>query len=90
MPSNGLPFSRCLAALANATGLGAERDSKTQKSSDLVRRKTVGWNTVLGGWVRRVVSGVLAGRVLVGAGCALENRLCDRQVGASPIVADRP
>ncbi len=27
----------------------ARRDSKTQKSSDLVRRKAVGWNTMLAG-----------------------------------------
>jgi len=37
-------FSRRLAALANATIIGAGTDSETQKSSDLARRKAVGWN----------------------------------------------
>jgi hypothetical protein len=40
-------FSRHLAAFANATAIDAGRDSKTQKSPDLARRKAVGWNTVL-------------------------------------------
>jgi len=44
-----LVFSRRLAALANATEIWAARDSKTQKSSDLARRKAVGCNTMLAG-----------------------------------------
>lgn len=42
-------FSRRLAAIANATDSQAGTDSKTQKSSDLARRKAVGWNTMLDG-----------------------------------------
>lgn len=42
-------FSCRLAALANATGIWAGKDSKTQKSSDLAHRKAVRYNPVLGG-----------------------------------------
>jgi len=42
-------FSRCLAAIANATETGVGTDSKTQKSSDLARRKAVGCNPLLAG-----------------------------------------
>jgi hypothetical protein len=42
-------FSCRLAAFANATVIWAEVDSKTQKTLDLVRRKAVGWNTMLDG-----------------------------------------
>jgi hypothetical protein len=41
-PPNGLRISRRLAAFANATVTEAGTDSKTQKSSDLERRKAVG------------------------------------------------
>src|SRR4051812_11330934 len=44
-----LVFSRRLVALANAIDIQARRDSKTQKSCDLARRKAVGCNTVLDG-----------------------------------------
>jgi hypothetical protein len=43
-------FSRCLAALANATDFKAGKDSKTQKTPDLARRKAVGWNALLARW----------------------------------------
>jgi hypothetical protein len=46
-PPNGLPFSRRLAALANASEIAAGSDSKTQKTPDLARRKAVGCNAVL-------------------------------------------
>jgi hypothetical protein len=42
-------FSRRLAALANATGIGVGSDSKTQKTPDLTRRKAVGCNPMLDG-----------------------------------------
>jgi len=44
---NGLPFSRCLAAFANATKIRDGIGSKTHKSDDLARRKAVGCNGVL-------------------------------------------
>jgi hypothetical protein len=47
LSSNRSGFSRRLAALTNATEIGTGRDSKTQKSPDLARRKAIGWNTVL-------------------------------------------
>ena len=40
-------FSCRFAALANATMIDAGRDSKTQKSADLARRKAVSYNPVL-------------------------------------------
>jgi hypothetical protein len=42
-----LVFSRRLAALVNATDSRAGKDTKTQKTPDLARRKAVGCNTVL-------------------------------------------
>lgn len=48
IPAERLVFSRRLAAVANATEIRAGTDSKTQKSPDLVPRKAVGCNTLLG------------------------------------------
>jgi len=55
LPAQRLVFSRRLAALTNATETDAGRDFKTQKSSDLARRKAVGCNTVLACWLDTVL-----------------------------------
>jgi len=49
LPANGLPISRRLTALANATNIRTGTASKTQKSPDLARRKAVGCMGVFGG-----------------------------------------
>jgi len=48
VPPNALRFSCRLAAFANANEVRVVVDSKTQKSSDLARRKAVNCNRLLG------------------------------------------